>query len=121
MLEEEISDGELTDLLAEVDEAPSTSRRLRPSTVDRPSSASTERRRSARVQTRTSSDGPRPRPQTHWVSVTLSVLFKLQTLKTKVNDRTLPIIKHRQTEQIDIEIKNTSYNSWQHKTCKHPG
>lgn len=68
VLEEEISDGELTDLLAEVDEPPSTSRRLRPSTVDRPGSGSgsAERRRSARVQTRTSSSGPHPRPQTHW-------------------------------------------------------
>ncbi|KAG7221667.1 hypothetical protein INR49_000034, partial [Caranx melampygus] len=66
VLEEEISDGELTDLLAEVDEPPSTSRRLRPSTVDRPSSGSAERRRSARVQSRTSSNTPLPRPQTHW-------------------------------------------------------
>ncbi|GAA6216668.1 PHD and RING finger domain-containing protein 1-like [Lates japonicus] len=59
---EEISDGELTDLLAEVDETAPTSSRLRPSTINRPSS-STERRHSARIQSRTSSN-PNPRPQT---------------------------------------------------------
>lgn len=64
--EEEISDGELTDLLAEVDETAFTSSRLRPSTVSRPSS-STERRRSQRIQSR-ASGGPDPRPQTSWVS-----------------------------------------------------
>ncbi|XP_040008224.1 PHD and RING finger domain-containing protein 1-like isoform X2 [Xiphias gladius] len=64
MVEEEISDGELTDLLAEVDETASTSSRLRPSTINHPSS-STERRHSARVQSRTSSN-PDPRPPTSW-------------------------------------------------------
>ncbi|XP_071333394.1 PHD and RING finger domain-containing protein 1-like isoform X2 [Trachinotus anak] len=64
VVEEEISDGELTDLLAEVDETPSTSSRLRPSTINRPS-RSTERWRSERVQSRTSSN-PDPRPQTSW-------------------------------------------------------
>ncbi|XP_022619132.1 PHD and RING finger domain-containing protein 1-like isoform X2 [Seriola dumerili] len=62
VVEEEISDGELTDLLAEVDETASTSSRLRPSTINRPR-RSTERRRSTRVQSRTSSN-PNPRPQT---------------------------------------------------------
>ncbi|XP_026188955.1 PHD and RING finger domain-containing protein 1-like [Mastacembelus armatus] len=61
---EEISDGELTDLLAEVDETASTSSRLRPSTLNR-SSSSAERRRSARVQSRTSSN-PNIRPHTSW-------------------------------------------------------
>lgn len=62
-VEEEISEGELTDLLAEVDETPSTSRRLRPSTANRPSA---ERRRSQRIQSRTSSADPDPRPRTSW-------------------------------------------------------
>ncbi|XP_042348211.1 PHD and RING finger domain-containing protein 1-like [Plectropomus leopardus] len=65
VLEEEISDGELTDLLAEVvDETPSTSSRLRPSTINRPGGA-TERRHSRRIQSRASS-AARPRPQTSW-------------------------------------------------------
>ncbi|XP_073325768.1 PHD and RING finger domain-containing protein 1-like [Pagrus major] len=64
MLEEEISDGELTDLLAEVDESASTSSRLRPSTISRPGS-STVRRHSQRIQSRASGD-PDPRPQTSW-------------------------------------------------------
>ncbi|XP_023117206.1 PHD and RING finger domain-containing protein 1-like [Amphiprion ocellaris] len=50
-IEEEISDGELADLLADVDETSLTSSCLRP--VIRPSS-STERRRSARIQSRAS-------------------------------------------------------------------
>ncbi|XP_029362729.1 PHD and RING finger domain-containing protein 1-like [Echeneis naucrates] len=62
MVEEEISDGELTDLLAEIDDTPSTSSRLRPSTINQPR-WSTERRRSVRVQSRTSSN-PNPCPQT---------------------------------------------------------
>ncbi|KAI3357754.1 hypothetical protein L3Q82_016160 [Scortum barcoo] len=64
VVEEEISDGELTDLLAEVDETAPTSSRLRPSTVNRPGS-STERRHSRRIQNRAGSD-PDPRPQTSW-------------------------------------------------------
>ncbi|XP_035500967.2 PHD and RING finger domain-containing protein 1-like isoform X1 [Scophthalmus maximus] len=52
--EEEISDGELTDLLAEVSE-PATTGRLRLSTVNRPG-GSTEPRHSARIQSRTSRD-----------------------------------------------------------------
>ncbi|XP_029974976.1 PHD and RING finger domain-containing protein 1-like [Salarias fasciatus] len=65
VLEEEISDGELTDLLAEVEEAASTSSRLRPSTVTRPI-GSTERRHSARIQSR-AERSPRPsRPRAHW-------------------------------------------------------
>ncbi|XP_047448802.1 PHD and RING finger domain-containing protein 1-like [Mugil cephalus] len=63
-VEEEISDGELTDLLAEVDETASTSSRLRPSTISRPSSSG-ERRHSARIQTR-ASRSPAHRPQTSW-------------------------------------------------------
>uniref|UniRef100_UPI0037E9A29E PHD and RING finger domain-containing protein 1-like isoform X2 n=1 Tax=Semicossyphus pulcher TaxID=241346 RepID=UPI0037E9A29E len=63
MLEEEISDGELTDLLAEAEGAASTSSRLRPSTLNRPGS-STERRRSQRIQSRSSDD--QPGPQTCW-------------------------------------------------------
>lgn len=68
VLEEEISDGELTDLLAEVDESASTSSRLRPSTMSRPGS-STERRHSQRIQSRASSD-PDPRPMSSWVCST---------------------------------------------------
>lgn len=64
LTEEEISDGELTDLLAEVEEIPSTSSRLRPSSTNRPSS-STERRRSARIQNRGDSR-PSYGPQTSW-------------------------------------------------------
>ncbi len=69
VLEEEISDGELTDLLAEADETASISTRLRPSSLSRPSS-STERRHSQRIQSRARRD-PEPRPQTSWVSSTL--------------------------------------------------
>ncbi|XP_034550680.1 PHD and RING finger domain-containing protein 1-like isoform X2 [Notolabrus celidotus] len=64
LVEEEISDGELTDLLAEADETPSTSSRLRPSTVNRPG-GSTEQRRSQRVQSRASIN-PNPPPRTCW-------------------------------------------------------
>ncbi|KAM8755401.1 PHD and RING finger domain-containing protein 1-like isoform 1-T1 [Acanthopagrus schlegelii] len=64
VLEEEISDGELTDLLAEVDETASTSSRLRPSTMSRPGRSS-ERRHSQRIQSRASGD-PDPRPPTSW-------------------------------------------------------
>ncbi|XP_019962071.2 PHD and RING finger domain-containing protein 1-like [Paralichthys olivaceus] len=59
-----LEDGELTDLLAEVDETASTSSRLRPSTINRPS-GSAERRHSARLRSRTGVD-PDPRPQTSW-------------------------------------------------------
>ncbi|KAM7405213.1 hypothetical protein PAMP_012492 [Pampus punctatissimus] len=59
---EEISDGELTDLLAEVDEMPSTSSRLRPSTINQPSSSAGQRH-SQRLQSRASSS-PNPHPQT---------------------------------------------------------
>ncbi|XP_026222865.1 PHD and RING finger domain-containing protein 1-like isoform X2 [Anabas testudineus] len=55
MAEEEISDGELMDLLTEANATASTSSRFRPSTVNRASS-STERRRSARMWARTSSN-----------------------------------------------------------------
>lgn len=65
MVEEmEISDGELTDLLTEADETPSTSSRLRPSTINRPQSA-TERRRSQRVHSRARVH-PNPPPTTCW-------------------------------------------------------
>nr|XP_046253802.1 PHD and RING finger domain-containing protein 1-like isoform X2 [Scatophagus argus] len=63
-VEVEISDGELIDLLADVDENASTDSRLRPSTSSRPSS-SADRRRSRRIQSRATS-GPDPRPQTCW-------------------------------------------------------
>ncbi|XP_054465858.1 PHD and RING finger domain-containing protein 1-like [Anoplopoma fimbria] len=61
MVEGEISDGELTDILAEVDETASTSSRLRPSTINRPS-GSTDRRHSQRIQSRASAN-PHPLPQ----------------------------------------------------------
>ncbi|XP_078111900.1 PHD and RING finger domain-containing protein 1-like [Sander vitreus] len=64
VVEGEISDGELTDLLAEADETTSTSGRLRPSTINRPSS-SRERQHSQRIQSRASSN-PHPGPQTSW-------------------------------------------------------
>ncbi|XP_031701406.1 PHD and RING finger domain-containing protein 1-like [Anarrhichthys ocellatus] len=60
VVEDEISDGELTDLLAEVDQTSSTSSRLRPSTVNRPSS-SADRRHSQRIQSRAGAN-----PQTSW-------------------------------------------------------
>ncbi|KAM7411293.1 hypothetical protein PAMA_021333 [Pampus argenteus] len=66
VVEEEISDGELTDLLAEVDEMPSTSSRLRPSTINQPSS-SAGRRHSQRLQSRARSS-PNPPSQTSKVS-----------------------------------------------------
>ncbi|XP_044066740.1 PHD and RING finger domain-containing protein 1-like isoform X2 [Siniperca chuatsi] len=69
MVEEEISDGELMDLLAEIGETASTSSRLRPSTTNHRSST-IERRHSQRIQSRASGD-PNPRPQTSWVSSTL--------------------------------------------------
>ncbi|CAK6975379.1 PHD and RING finger domain-containing protein 1-like [Scomber scombrus] len=65
VVEEYISDGELTDLLADMDEMPSTSSRLRPSTMNQPSS-STGRRHSQRIQSRASSSPPNPRPKTSW-------------------------------------------------------
>lgn len=63
--EEDISDGEVTDLLADMDQTPSTSSRLRASTVNRPSNL-TERRRSARIQSRGESSSPYSRRQTSW-------------------------------------------------------
>lgn len=63
--EEEISDGELTDLLAEVEETALLSSRLRPSTLSRPHS-STERRHSLRIQSRAGTI-PTPQPQISWV------------------------------------------------------
>ncbi|KAL6119441.1 uncharacterized protein ACO6RY_04015 [Pungitius sinensis] len=64
-VEGEISDGELTDLLAEVDGSASTSTRLRPSSLLRPSS-SADRRRSQRVPSSASADRPpRPRSSRH--------------------------------------------------------
>ncbi|KAK2897222.1 hypothetical protein Q8A73_013602 [Channa argus] len=62
IVEEEISDGELMDLLGEVDANASTSSRLRSSTLNLPSS-STEQRRSARVQSRTNSNPRRQATQ----------------------------------------------------------
>ncbi|KAF7666118.1 hypothetical protein LDENG_00120790 [Lucifuga dentata] len=56
--EEEIRDGELTDLLAEADETASTSSRLRSSTINRLSS-STGQRHSQRIQSRASKN-PNP-------------------------------------------------------------
>lgn len=67
-VEGEISDGELTDLLAEVDESASTSTRLRPSSSHRPSS-SADRRHSQRLQSTAGADPP-PRPRSSWVSST---------------------------------------------------
>ncbi|XP_068453959.1 PHD and RING finger domain-containing protein 1-like isoform X3 [Clinocottus analis] len=61
-VEAEISDGELTDLLAEVDETASISSRLRPSTLNRPS-GSADGRHSRRIQSRASSN-PHPLAQT---------------------------------------------------------
>lgn len=72
VVEEYISDGELTDLLADVDEMPSTSSRLRPSTMNQPSSSTGPRRHSQRIQSRASSSSPNPRPQTSWVSPALN-------------------------------------------------
>ncbi|XP_040048361.2 PHD and RING finger domain-containing protein 1 isoform X1 [Gasterosteus aculeatus] len=63
-VEGEISDGELTDLLAEVDESASTSTRLRPSSSHRPSS-SADRRHSQRLQSTAGADPP-PRPRSSW-------------------------------------------------------
>ncbi|KAG7520070.1 PHD and RING finger domain-containing protein 1-like [Solea senegalensis] len=59
---EEISDGELTDLLAEVDDTATPSSRLRPSTLNH-TSGFTVRRRSTRLRNR-ARDEPSPRPQT---------------------------------------------------------
>ncbi|XP_062419906.1 PHD and RING finger domain-containing protein 1-like [Pungitius pungitius] len=56
-VEAEISDGELTDLLAEADGSASTSTRLRPSSLHRPSS-SPDRRRSQRVPSSAGADPP---------------------------------------------------------------
>ncbi|MED6289703.1 hypothetical protein CHARACLAT_005603 [Characodon lateralis] len=63
--EEDISDGEVTDLLADMDQTPSTSSRLRASTVNHPNNF-TERRRSVRIQSRAESSSPYQRPQTSW-------------------------------------------------------
>lgn len=63
--EGEISDGELTDLLAEGDDAAMVSSRLRPSTLNRQHGVA-ERRQSQRIQTRTStSSGVVPSSQAH--------------------------------------------------------
>ncbi|KAM9343664.1 PHD and RING finger domain-containing protein 1-like isoform 2-T2 [Pholidichthys leucotaenia] len=64
MLEEEISDGELTDLLSEMDEPAHTSSRLRPSTTNHPSS-STEPRRSPRIRS-IADRSPHRLSQTSW-------------------------------------------------------
>ncbi|XP_014912861.1 PHD and RING finger domain-containing protein 1-like isoform X2 [Poecilia latipinna] len=63
--EEDISDGEVTDLLADMDQAPSTSSRLRASTVNRPSNVA-ERRWSVRLQSRGESTSLHRRPETSW-------------------------------------------------------
>ncbi|XP_032414067.1 PHD and RING finger domain-containing protein 1-like [Xiphophorus hellerii] len=63
--EEDISDGEVTDLLADMDQSPSTSSRLRASTVNRPSNV-TERRWSVRLQSRGESTSLYRRPETSW-------------------------------------------------------
>ncbi|XP_017274729.1 PHD and RING finger domain-containing protein 1 isoform X1 [Kryptolebias marmoratus] len=60
--EEEISNGELTELLAEVDRTSSPRGRLRASTLNRPGGL-TQPRRSSRIQSR-GGGGPRSRPQT---------------------------------------------------------
>lgn len=65
VLEEEVSEGELNDLLAEVDETASTSSRLRLSTVSRPSRL-TERRHSSRIQSAARSSLSPSQPPTHW-------------------------------------------------------
>ncbi|XP_029995856.1 PHD and RING finger domain-containing protein 1-like [Sphaeramia orbicularis] len=62
--EDEISDGELTDLLAEVDETASTSSRLRPSTINQPR-GSVRQRHSERIQSR-ATENPTPHPQISW-------------------------------------------------------
>lgn len=74
-MEGEISEGELSDLLAEADEVSSSSSRLRPSTMSTRNTF-TDQRRSLRIQTRTSRD-PDPGPQTSWVS---SVSFYMKLL-----------------------------------------
>lgn len=69
VVEGEISDGELTDLLAEGDDAALVSSRLRPSTLNRPRGF-TERRHSQRIQSRTrTSYGVIPSSQPHTSTV----------------------------------------------------
>ncbi|XP_068180396.1 PHD and RING finger domain-containing protein 1-like [Antennarius striatus] len=63
-LEEEISDGELSDLFAEADEAMPPSSRLRPSPQSQPG-AFGEQRRSQRIQSRARRD-PGPQHRTSW-------------------------------------------------------
>ncbi|XP_049920804.1 PHD and RING finger domain-containing protein 1-like [Epinephelus moara] len=98
MVEEEISDGELTDLLAEVeDETPTTSSRLRPSTMNRPR---TERRHSQRIQSR-ASDMPDPRPQTSWHVPK----YLLRASKPEVTTDEGAARHHSDTSSASVELK----------------
>ncbi|XP_035512774.1 PHD and RING finger domain-containing protein 1-like [Morone saxatilis] len=97
--EEEINDGELTDLLAEAHEAASTSSRLRPSTINRPSS-STERRHSQRIQSRASSD-PDPRPQTSWHVPK----YLLRASKPAVTSDEAAAPHHSDTRKASVKLK----------------
>lgn len=68
-VEEEITDGELNDLLAEGDDAAPVSSRLRPSTLNRPHGF-TARRHSRRIRSRTgTSYGVIPSSQPHTSTV----------------------------------------------------
>lgn len=75
MVEEDISEGELMDILAET-ESTSTSSRLRPSTVNNVSS-STGRRHSARTQNRISNN-LNHYAQTSWVSLSMSSIHSMR-------------------------------------------
>ncbi|XP_059188334.1 PHD and RING finger domain-containing protein 1-like isoform X2 [Centropristis striata] len=99
MVEGEISDGEVTDLLAEVDETASTSSRLRPSTINRPSS-STERRHSQRIQSRVSID-PHPRPQTSWHVPK----YLLRASKPAVATDVTAALHHSETSGASVKLK----------------
>ncbi|XP_070767235.1 PHD and RING finger domain-containing protein 1-like [Enoplosus armatus] len=98
--EEEISDGELTDLLAEVEETAPTSSRLRPSTINRPSS-STERRHSQRIQSRASGD-PDPRPQTSWHVPK----YLLRTSKPAITTGEVAALRHSDTSNASVKLKS---------------
>ncbi|XP_020507012.2 PHD and RING finger domain-containing protein 1-like isoform X1 [Labrus bergylta] len=97
---EEISDGELTDLLAEADQTPSTSSRLRPSTMNRPG-GSIERRRSERVHSRARVDPPYPRPQT----CSHVPKYLLRALKSAdQTDEVFPV-PHSHTNNSSVKLK----------------
>ncbi|XP_029291538.1 PHD and RING finger domain-containing protein 1-like isoform X2 [Cottoperca gobio] len=99
MLEGDISDGELTDLLVEVDETASTSSRLRPSTLNRPSS-STERRHSQRIQS-SSSANPPPVPQTSWHVPK----YLLRASKPAVPTEEAAALHHSDTSGASVRLK----------------